>query len=96
MFLSLVFPLECGAFPPLFLFLGPRADEVSHKILELSRHECGATARNDVVRYRLNVSFSPPAEYGGYNPQAGTIRLRVANPSVSFVPVKKTQSRKNS
>jgi hypothetical protein len=90
--------LPIGQFyrPPLFAFLAPRADEVSHEILELSRHECGATARNDPVRYRLNVSFSPPAEYGGYDPQAGTIRLRVANPSVSCVRMKKTQSLKDS
>ena len=89
-------PLSQFYWPPLFAFLGPRADEVSHKILELSRHECGATARNDPVRYLLNVSFSPSAEYGGYDPQVGTIRLRVANPSLSFVPAKKTQSRENS
>ena len=81
--------------PPLFAFLASRADEVGHEILELSQHECGVTIRNDPVRYRENVSFSRSAEYGGYDPQAGTIRLRVANPSVSFVPVKKTQSRKN-
>src|SRR6476620_5732273 len=62
--------------PPLFAFLASRADEVGHEIVELSQHECGATIRNDPVRYRESVSFSPSAEYGGYDPQAGTIRLR--------------------
>ena len=82
--------------PPLFAFLASRADEVSHEILKPSQVECGVAIRNDPVRYRANVLFSRSAEYCGYDSQAGTIRLRVANPSVSFVPVKKTQSRENS
>ena len=81
--------------PPLFAFLASRADEVSHEILKPSQVECGVTIPNDPVRYRANVFFSRSAEYCSYDPQAGTIRLRVANPSASFVPVKKTQSRKN-
>jgi hypothetical protein len=72
-----------------------RADEVSHEILELSQLKGGVTISNDPVRYRPNAFFPRSAEYYGYDRQAGTIRHRAADPSVSFAPAKETQSRKD-